>query len=226
MDLMAKLFKHENLIPAYEEGDIDSKLAKLKTLIDAKDKPGLLSNLGDLALASLVNIVSDYVMFNALRYQNPADHGGQPVSMAYRIYQVSLQAASSVWLGVNHGTGTAMAFWWNQWNAVNDFGYYGVGTIADKLGIKPEGWDGANWTQAVFDPKNPPNWFSWTMWALSHPGSPTTGDNILSGAVGSASTTLGLLQPEANTPWKDSKGTSFWDQFGRILGKGVPGAVF
>ncbi len=227
MDLMAKMFRHENLIPAYDDAGSDQRLAKLKSLIDADhNKPSFLSNLGDFALASVVNIVSDYVFFNAAKWKDPSQHGGEAVSMAYRVYQVALQAYSSVWLGANHGTGTSMAFWWNQWNAVNDFGYYGVATIADKLGLKPQGWDGADWPQAVFNDANPPNWFSWTQWALTHPGEPTTGGNILSGALGSVPTTLELLSPSANTPWRSSSGDDFFSKVGSWLSKLVPGRVF
>ncbi len=227
MDLMAKMFRHENLIPAYEDVNQDERLAKLKAAIDAdQNKPSFLSNLGDFALASLVNVVSDYVFFNAAKWKDPSQHGGQAVSMAYRVYQVALQAYSSLWLGANHGTGTSMAFWWNQWNAVNDFGYYGVATLADKLGIKPQGWDGADWPKAVFNDAQPPNWFSWTTWALTHPGEPTTGGNILSGAIGSTGTTLELLTPAANTPWRNGSGDSFFSKVGSWLSKLVPGRVF
>lgn len=227
IDLQTKLFKHENLIPAYDDPAQDAKrVARLNAILDADaNRPGFWSNVGDFALASVVNIVSDYVFFNAVRW-NPAEHNGSHVSMAYRVYQVALQAYSSLWLAANHGTGTSTAFWWNQWNATNDFGYYAVGTIMDKLDVKPEGWDGANWTKAVFDDRNPPTWFSWTLWALSHAGKPTTGENIMNGSLDSIQTTVALLQPSLNNPWRTSTCTSFFCKVSRFLSKLVPKAVF
>ena len=227
IDIQTKLFKHENLIPAYDDPAQDAKrTARLEAILEADaGRPGFWSNVGDFALASIVNIVSDYVFFNAVRW-NPAEHNGSHVSMAYRVYQVALQAYSSLWLTANHGTGTGAAFWWNQWNATNDFGYYAVGTIMDKLDVKPEGWDGANWTSAVFDDRNPPTWFSWTLWALSNAGKPTTGENILNGSLDSIQTTVALLQPNLNIPWRNSTCTSFFCKVSRFLSKLVPKAVF
>ena len=99
-------------------------------------------------------------------------------------------------------------------------------SIADKLGIKPAGWDGADWPKAVFNDAQPPTWFSWTVWALTHPGEPTTGGNILDGAIRSTGTTLALLNPSANKPWKNSSGDDFWSKVGTWLSKLVPGRVF
>ncbi|MFO0664009.1 MAG: hypothetical protein U0174_08660 [Polyangiaceae bacterium] len=227
VDLQAKLFKHENMIPAYDDAAADAKrTARLEALLEADaNRPGFWSNVGDFALASIVNIVSDYAFFNAFRW-NPAEHNGQHVSMAYRVYQVALQAYSSLWLMANHGTGSGGAFWWNQWNATNDFGYYAVGSIVDKLGIKPEGWDGAGWTRALFDDRNPPTWFSWTLWALTHPGEPTTGTNIMNASLDSFQVTTALLLPSLNVPWRTSTCTSFWCKVSRFLSKLVPKAVF
>jgi hypothetical protein len=234
LDLLTRMYRDENHIPS-PSTDLDmdalqSRIDKLKSQIDAdKNKPGILSKVGDFALASLVNIASDYFLFNALKYKDPSQHDGKPISIAYRAYQVALQVYSSLWLGANDGTGTAAAFWNNQWSGANDFGYGALGLLtnkaADGLGIGMGDWDGKNWFKVVMN--GTPDWFSWAQGPLSHPGQPTTGSLVLNGVLNSAQTTTALLlDPNLSTPWRDTKGTDFLSKTTRFFSHWVPRSPF
>ncbi len=164
-------------------------------------------------IADLGVSLLDYVGYNLLKpkQEDLAKDPNAKVSPWYRVFQGAVQGFTGSLLAKHLGPGTAAAFAISQWTAGNDFLYYGWGALADRLGIRPEGWDGG--AGNLLNEK--PDWFNWTPQGLLFGETGPDGKRRVDGSIVAAGSLLGvplslaLMAPDGGllgTPVKDRKG--------------------